>query len=116
MQLFLKHLSVKFSVNQQQSFWATMMTNTQIETLSTINVGVINEEGSLEATITFEEFLRFAKSQHIYFHTNAPRGQLDFDLTISNTDNVIDKVQEWRKQQQRNIEVSGVLCSSDSSS
>jgi hypothetical protein len=94
-----------------------MMTNTQIETPSTINVGVINKEGSLEATITLEEFLRFAKSQHIYFHTNAPRGELDFDLTISNTDNVIDKAQEWRKQQQRKIEVTGVVvCSSDSSS
>ena len=91
------------------------MTNTPIEALSAINVGVINQQGTLEATITLEEFLRFAKSQHIYFHTNAPRGELDFDLTISNTDNVIDKVQEWRKQQQKKIEVRGVvLCSSDS--
>jgi hypothetical protein len=61
--------------------------------LSAINVGVINEQGTLEATISFEEFLRFAKSQHIYFHTNAPHGELDFDLTISNADNVIDKAQ-----------------------
>jgi hypothetical protein len=93
------------------------MTSTLIDALSAINVGVINEQGTLEATISFEEFLRFAKSQHIYFHTNAPRGELDFDLTISNTDNVIDKVQEWRKQQQRKIEVTGVVvCSSDNSS
>jgi hypothetical protein len=93
------------------------MTSTPIDALSAINVGVINEQGTLEATISFEEFLRFAKSQHIYFHTNAPSGELDFDLTISNTDNVIDKVQEWRKQRQRNIEVTGVVvCSSDSSS
>jgi hypothetical protein len=28
-----------------------------------------------------EEFFRVAKSQHIYFHSNAPRGELDFDLT-----------------------------------
>jgi len=75
-----------------------MMTNTQIETLSTINVGVINKEGSLEATITLEEFLRVAKSQHIYMHTKASRGDIDFDLTISNADNIIAKVADWRKQ------------------
>jgi len=86
-----------------------MMTNTQVGTLSTISVGVINEQGTIEATITFEEFLRFAKSQNIYFRTNAPPGELDFDLTISNTDNIIDKVHEWRKQQPRNIEVTGVI-------
>jgi len=86
-----------------------MMTNTQVGTLSTISVGVINEQGTIEATITFDEFLRFAKSQNIYFRTNAPPGELDFDLTISNTDNIIDKVQEWRKQQPRNIEVTGVI-------
>ena len=74
------------------------MTSTLIDALSAINVGVINEQGTLEATISFEEFSRSAKSQHIYFHNNAPRGELDFDLTISNTDNVIDKVQEWRKR------------------
>ena len=45
------------------------MTSTPIDALSAINVGVINEQGTLEATISFEEFLRFAKSQHIYFHT-----------------------------------------------
>ena len=74
---------------------------TPIEALSAIKISVINDEGSLEATITLEEFLRFAKSQHLYFHTNAPRGELDFELTISNTDNIINKVQYWRKQQQQ---------------
>ena len=59
------------------------MTNTPIEALSAIKISIINDEGSLEATITLEEFLRFAKSQHLYFHTNAPRGELDFELTIS---------------------------------
>jgi hypothetical protein len=91
-----------------------MMTNTQIETLSTINVSVINKEGSLEATIALEEFLRVAKSQHIYLHTKASRGEIDFDLTISNADNIIAKVADWRKQQK--IEVRGaVLRSSDNS-
>jgi hypothetical protein len=71
---------------------------------------------STSKALSNQQLLRLAKSQHIYFHTNAPRGELDFDLTISNTDNVIDKVQEWRKQQQRNIEVTGVLFSSNSSS
>ena len=77
------------------------MTNTPIEALSAINVGVINDEGSLEAIITLEEFVRVAKSQHIYMHTNAPRGEIDFDLTTSNTDNIIAKVADWRKQQQQ---------------
>ena len=85
------------------------MTNTPVEALSAINVGVIKEEGRLEATITLEEFLRVA-------HTNA-RGEINFDLTISNTDNIIDKVKEWREQQEKKIEVAGVvLCSSDSRS
>ena len=106
---------VRFSVNCEQLFGATMMTNTQIETLSAINVGVVNDEGCLEATITLEEFLRVAKSQHIYVHTNASRGEIDFDLTVSNTDNIIGKVEEWRKRQQKKVEVTGVVfCSSDS--
>ena len=37
------------------------MTSTLIDALSAINVGVINEQGTLEATISFEEFLMFAK-------------------------------------------------------
>ncbi len=56
------------------------MTNTPIEALSAINVGVVNDQGLLEAVITLEEFVRVAKSQHIYMHTNAPRGEIDFDL------------------------------------
>ena len=90
------------------------MTNTPIEALSAINVGVINDEGSLEAVITLEEFVRVAKSQHIYMHTNAQRGEIDFDLTTSNTDNIIAKVADWRKQQQQDDR--GGPVSSDSSS
>ena len=90
------------------------MTNTPIEALSAINVGVINDEGSLEAIITLEEFVRVAKSQHIYMHTNAPRGKIDFDLTTSNTDNIIAKVADWREQQQQDDR--GGPVSSDSSS
>jgi len=35
------------------------------------------------------------------------RGDIDFDLTISNTDNIIAKVADWRKQQK--IEVRGAV-------
>ena len=43
------------------------MTNTPIEALSAINVGVINDEGSLAAVITLEEFVRVAKkSAHLH--------------------------------------------------
>jgi hypothetical protein len=91
------------------------MTNTPIEALSAINVGVVNDQGLLEAVITLEEFVRVAKSQHIYMHTNAPRGEIDFDLTTSNTDNIIAKVANWRKEQQKNVTMAGVdLCSSGS--
>jgi hypothetical protein len=82
-----------------------IMTNTPTEALAAINVSVINDEGSVEAVITLEEFVRVARSQHIYMHTNAPRGEIDFDLTTSNTDNIIDKVQDWRKQQQQDDRV-----------
>jgi hypothetical protein len=37
------------------------MTNTPIKALSAIRVSIINDEGSLEATITLEEFLRLQK-------------------------------------------------------
>ena len=37
------------------------MTNTPIEALSAINVGVVNDQGLLEAVITLEEFVRVAK-------------------------------------------------------
>jgi len=47
-------------------------------------------------------------------HTNAPRGEIDFDLTTSNTDNIIAKVADWRKQQQQDDR--GGPVSSDSSS
>ena len=93
------------------------MTDAPIEALSAINVGVVNDEGLLEAVITLEEFLRVAKSQHIYMHTNAPRGEIDFDLTTSNTDNIIAKVADWREQQQEKVKISEVdLCSSGSGS
>lgn len=62
------------------------MTSLNIGALSAINIGVINDKGALETTITLEEFFRVAKSQHIYFHSNAPRGELDFDLTISKSE------------------------------
>ena len=38
------------------------MTNTPTEALAAINVGVINDEGSLEAVITLEEFVRVARA------------------------------------------------------
>jgi hypothetical protein len=63
---------------------------------------------------TLAALLRVAKSQHIYMHTNAPRGEIDFDLTISNTDNIIAKVADWRKQQQQDDR--GGPVSSDSTS
>ena len=81
------------------------MTNTPTEALAAINVGVINDDGSLEAVITLEEFVRVARSQHIYMHTNAPCGEIDFDLTTSNTDNIVAKVADWRKQQQQDDRV-----------
>jgi hypothetical protein len=63
---------------------AAVMTNSdfQVKELSAINVGVLNEDGRLEATITLEEFLRVARSQSVFFHTNAPPGEIKFDLTI----------------------------------
>ena len=51
------------------------MTNTPTEALAAINVGVINDEGSVEATITLEEFVRLAKkSAHLHAYQRATRG------------------------------------------
>jgi hypothetical protein len=85
------------------------MTSLKIGALAAINVGVINEKGAIETTITLEEFLRVAKSQHIYFHSNAPCGELDFDLTVSKSDDLIAKVNEWRKRRQKKVEVTGIV-------
>ena len=85
------------------------MTTLKIGALAAINVGVINEKGAIETTITLEEFLRVAQSQHIYFHSNAPSGELDFDLTVSRSDDLIAKVNEWRKQQSKKIVVTGII-------
>ena len=38
------------------------MTSLNVGALSAINVGVINDKGALETTITLEEFFRVAKS------------------------------------------------------
>jgi hypothetical protein len=87
------------------------MTNTDIQTatLSAIKIAIINEEGRSEATITLEEFLIVAKSQPIFFHTNAPPGEIEFNLTISNTGNIIGKVEEWRRRPPtKEVEVSGI--------
>src|SRR6202166_3527516 len=81
------------SVESEANLGAAAMTNSdiQVKELSAINVGV-NDDGRLEATITLEEFLRVARSQSVFFHTNAPPGEIKFDLTVSNIDNVIGKV------------------------
>jgi hypothetical protein len=84
------------------------MTSLNIGALSAINIGVINDKGALETTITLEEFFRVAKSQHIYFHSSAPRGELHFDLTVSKGDDLIAKVNEWRKRRQKTVEVTGI--------
>ena len=84
------------------------MNSLNIGALSAINIAVINDKGALETTITLEEFFRVAKSQHIYFHSNAPRGELDFDLTVSKSDDLIAKVNEWRKRRQKKVEVTGI--------
>jgi hypothetical protein len=50
-----------------------------------------------------------ARSQSVFFHTNAPPGEIKFDLTVSNIDNIIGKVEDWRKQQPKRVEVSGMV-------
>jgi hypothetical protein len=85
------------------------MTSLNIGALAAISVGVINDKGALETTITLEEFFRVAKSQHIYFRSNAPRGELDFELTVSRSDDLMAKVNEWRKQQSKKIVVTGII-------
>jgi hypothetical protein len=99
------------SVESEANLGAAAMTNSdiQVKELSAINVGVLNDDGRLEATITLEEFLRVARSQSVFFHTNAPPGEIKFDLTVSNIDNIIGKVDDWRKQQRKRVEVSGVV-------
>jgi hypothetical protein len=109
--LILKYLHGEIWIGTLTAQWAAMMTNATIEALAAINVGVINIEGRLEGIITLEEFVRIAKSQHVFMHTNAKQGEIGFDLSVSNTGNIIAKVEAWRKQQRKNIDVTGVVVS-----
>jgi hypothetical protein len=99
------------SVESATNLGAAAMTNSdiQVKELLAMNVGVLNDDGRLEAAITLEEFLRVARSQGVFFHTKAPPGEIKFDLTISNTGDIIGKVEDWRKKQRKKVEVTGVV-------
>ena len=81
---------------------ADPITNTSIEPLSAIKVGIIDEEdGAVLDVITLEELVRTANSQEIWMRNFAGFGEVEFELTVSNSDNLVNKVAYWRNQQRK---------------
>lgn len=78
------------------------ITNTSIEPLSAVKVGIIDEEnGTILALITLEELARTGNSQDIWMRNFAGFGEVQYELTVSNADNLINKVAHWRNQQKK---------------
>lgn len=86
------------------------ITNTSIEPLSAIKVGIIDEKvGTILDIITLEEFVRTACSQEIWIHNIADFGEVEYELTVSNADNLINKVAYLRNQQKSKRKVGAVV-------
>jgi hypothetical protein len=85
------------------------ITNTSIEPLSAIKVAIIDEKiGTILEIITLEEFVRVGNSQDLWMRNFAGFGDVEYELTASNADNLINKVAYLRNQQKRNRKVGAV--------
>jgi hypothetical protein len=76
------------------------ITNTNAEPLAAIKVGIIDNEGFVRAVITMEE--QIAKNSSI--HNCGGFGEVDYDLTISNTGKLLDRIAHWKREQQHTTE------------
>jgi hypothetical protein len=73
--------------------------STNAEPLAAINVGVLDKEGFIQEIITLEELSRIGNSQPLNMHNYATFGDVEYEFTISDADNLCTKVAYLREQQ-----------------
>ena len=74
---------------------------TNPEPLKAINVGIINKSGDIGEVITLEELARVGNSQSLNMHNYANFGEIEHEFTISNADNLSNKVAYLREQRKK---------------
>jgi hypothetical protein len=72
--------------------------STNAEPLAAINVGVLDNEGFIQEIITLEELSRVGSSQPLNMHNYGTFGEVEYELTISDADNLCAKVAYLREQ------------------
>ena len=73
--------------------------STNAEPLAAINVGILDNEGFIQEIITLEELSRIGNSQPLNMHNYATFGDVEYEFTISDADNLCAKVAYLREQQ-----------------
>ena len=73
--------------------------STNADPLKSINVGVLDNEGFIQQIITLEELSRIGNSQPLNMHNYASFGEVEYEFTISDPDNLCAKVAYLREQQ-----------------
>ena len=72
--------------------------HTNADPLKSINVGVLDNEGFIQEIITLEELARVGNSQPLNMHNYATFGDVEYEFTISDADNLCAKVAYLREQ------------------
>jgi hypothetical protein len=74
------------------------VTSTAAAPLSAINVGIINDQGFVVQVITLEELARTGNRQDFHMSNYAQFGEVEYEFTISDADNLSGKVAYLREQ------------------
>jgi hypothetical protein len=80
--------------------------STNADPLKEINIGIIEERGRVLEAITLEELARMGNNQLLNMHNYATFGDVEYEFTISDADNLCAKVGFLRKQQKKLTETS----------
>jgi hypothetical protein len=74
--------------------------NTNPQSLSALNVGILNKEGFVDQVITLEELARVGNSQSLNMHNFGCLGEVECEFTIFDEDNIANKVAYLRTQRE----------------
>jgi hypothetical protein len=80
--------------------------STNADPLKPINVGILDKEGFIQEIITLEELSRIGNSQSVNMHNYGTFGEVEYEFTISDADNLCAKVAYLREQQKHLTETS----------
>jgi hypothetical protein len=80
--------------------------STSAEPLAAINVGVLDNEGFIQEIITLWELARVGNSQPLNMHNYGTFGEVEYQFTICDADNLCAKVGFLRRQQKHLTETS----------